>query len=476
MIEVNSDTLKNIFDKASEIICIFDERGDVKYINSYGIEVLDFKDDDINIRDILPTYIEGDVDCLEFVKDNLEASLNGYAYKRNHSCFPATIKFLCDDDEDGKKVCIAFISDLREIERQKKRIRNMEENTKAQLKARDEFTANLTHELRTPVNGIKGHIRNLKESEPDISKKRKMDIVLQCCDNMEKIIDNLLDYAKLDNGKMILEEREFSLYKALESSIAAMEAVAIEKGLDLTCHVAENVPDMVIGDEFRISQVINNLLNNAIKFTSVGHVGLDVFKTKQDKHDVELTFFVIDSGIGMTQADKDKLFKSFTQVDGSTTRKFGGTGLGLYVCKKVVELMGGDIEVESEPGKGSTFIFTIHLKVEQEMKDEKLETIQDLKQSLLVDNESYENEETIDLQDEEDIKKIKNLIENVVLCVELDNWGKAESFAAGLKKLLEGTEDNLSKLSFRLVMNVRKEKKEECRKYLDDLMQAIESI
>ncbi len=472
----NPDTLKNIFNKASEIICFFDETGRLQFINSTGKELLEFDDNEANIKDILPTYFDGELDCLEFIKANLNTVLNGYVYRKNRSCFPAQIHFHYERDEAGRTLCVAYISDLREIEAQSKKIRTMEESTKAEIKARDEFTANLTHELRTPVNGIKGHIRNLKEIEEDTNKKRKMDIVLQCCDNMEKIINNLLDFAKLDNGKMILEEREFSLHNLINSSIAALEAVAIEKGLDLTCHISDKVPEIVTGDEFRLSQVINNLLNNALKFTSSGHVGFDVYKTGQNGRNVELTFFVIDTGIGMSAADKDKLFKSFTQVDGSTTREYGGTGLGLYVCKKIVELMGGNIEVESEVGKGSTFIFTVNMKVEQEIVGEQLVTIHDLKQMISEETEAAVNNQTFDLRDEETQKKIRSLIENIVICVELENWDKAEGFSTTLKKLLEQGEDNLSKLAFRLVMNVRKEKKEECQKYLEELTAAIDGI
>lgn len=472
----NETIFKNIFDNAFEIVCFFDKNGDIFFINEAGRKLLDFSDNEASIRDILPTFFEECDDFLSFVKDNQNGALEGYAYRKNHSCFPASIHFH-HESEASKDICIAFISDLRELEVQKKRIHTMEESTKAQIKARDEFTANLTHELRTPVNGIKGHVRNLKETELDISKKRKLDIVLQCCENMETIINNLLDFAKLENGKMVLEEREFSLFKLLESSIAAMQAVAIEKGLDLTCHKSDKVPDLVLGDEFRLSQVINNLLNNAIKFTSAGHVGLDVYLTRQNKREIELTFFVVDTGIGMSEKDKDKLFKSFTQVDGSTTREYGGTGLGLYVCKQIVELMGGNIEVDSQKGRGSTFIFSVNLHVNYDLKEEKLVTISDVKQALSTESENINTAETvIDLRDEHNLKKVKALIENTVLCVELDNWNKAESFANGLKKMLEGTDDSLSKPAFRLVMNVRKEKKEECRKYLDELLQVIESF
>ncbi|MCR5784644.1 MAG: hypothetical protein K6G40_03250 [Eubacterium sp.] len=465
-------TALQIFDRTSEIICFFDGDGEIKYLNQSGEKELKFEAGSANIKDLLPNFFPKDQDIFLYIKERGKEEIKEDVYRKNRSCFPVRLKIWVDDEKFKEPLGLCVMTDIREIDNLQKQLANKEEYMKEFMKAQDEFVSNLTHELRTPVNGIKGHIKNLKEDEEESSKRRIMDIVLQCCSNMEKIINNLLDYAKIENGKMEIVEEKFSLYQLIEGCIETSESVANEKGLTLTSHIADNVPDEVIGDEFRLSQVINNLLNNALKFTSIGRVGLEVYKTKQHGKDVELTFFVIDTGIGMSVEEKDKLFKSFTQVDGSITRKYGGTGLGLYVCKQIVELLGGHIEIESEKGKGSSFIFTVNMKTEIEQESQQI-TISDLRQSLAFEKEQENFEETFEFGSSQNTEKIRDLLEKLSLCVELDNWGKAEGFAENLKKLTENAPEEVSKAAFRLVMNVRKEKKEKSAELLEVLNDAM---
>lgn len=462
----------NIIDNALEIVGVFQKNGDALYLNNVGMKELGFRSLSFNVRDILPNLLSSDCDFYSFASENKDI-LHSDAYRKNHSCFPVDVTFDIIKESNNEEVVIVYILDLSEVDIKNKQLKNLEENMHEVIKSKDEFTANLTHELRTPVNGIRGHVRNLYEKEEDISKKRSMDIVLTCCDNMEKIINNLLDFAKIENGKMIIESEKFSLYDLVNSSIATLESVANEKGIELICNISDNVPDEVIGDEFHLSQVINNLLNNAIKFTSQGRVSLDIYKTKHKGRDIELTFFVIDTGIGMSLEDRDKLFKSFSQVDGSITREYGGTGLGLYVCKQLVELMGGHIEVESKKNKGTTFTFNINMQSEKESDGDDITTISQLKESLVLGRE--EAMKKLSYDDPENISKILDCIEKCKLCVELDNWSKAEGFSSKIKNLVEEGPKEVTSIAFRLVMNVRKEKKEKCRDYLDELEGLITS-
>ena len=466
----------DILDESSEIICFFDKKGEVLFMNRVGFKELDFDSLCFNIRDILPNIFTDDIDIVSFVRDNAPKDIRSDVYRKNHTCFPVNAHFYYNEEADEDMQLSVFITDYREVDSLSKRLNSQEENMKEVLKSKDEFTANLTHELRTPVNGIRGHIRNLYEREEDISNKRTMNIVLGCCDNMEKIIDNLLDYAKLENGKMVIESEAFSLRELINSSVATLESVANEKGIELRSSISDNIPDIVYGDEFHLSQVINNLLNNAIKFTSSGYVSLDVYKTKHKKKDIELTFFVTDTGIGMSVEDMDKIFESFSQVDGSITRKYGGTGLGLYVCKQIVELMGGHIEVDSKKGEGTTFTFNINMLCDDESDDsEEMITISELKKSLDLGREE-QLEQRLDFANPNNLSKVRDLIEKCKLCVELDNWDKAEGFASGIKALSENAPKEVSSVAFRLVMNVRKEKKDKCRDYLDDLDAQISSV
>lgn len=229
-------------------------------------------------------------------------------------------------------------------------------------KERNEFVANVTHELRTPVNGVMGLAQNLLDTDLSIEQRESVEIITQCCDNMIKIINNILDFSKLQAGKFTIENREFSFHQMMDSLVKVNMPQVDSKGIKLICNVSADIPDMLIGDELRITQVLNNLMSNAIKFTSVGQIVINVVKTIELDDEIELFFMVIDTGIGIAQNEMDKLFKSFSQADASITRKFGGTGLGLSIVKSLVEMMGGTINVESEKGRGSTFSFSVRVK------------------------------------------------------------------------------------------------------------------
>ena len=186
---------------------------------------------------------------------------------------------------------------------------------------------------------------------------------------MNKIIDNVLDFSKLDAGKFTLEPRRFHFRNMLDYVKEQHIGRITEKGLDFFMTVSPQAPEYIVGDELRIVQILNNLLSNALKFTSVGKITLQALKTARVDDKTELFFIVSDTGIGIAEEDRDKLFRSFSQVDASISRKYGGTGLGLNICRQLVELMGGSIEVESRRGGGSVFSFSIWVGACEEAGD-----------------------------------------------------------------------------------------------------------
>ena len=196
-----------------------------------------------------------------------------------------------------------------------------------------------------------------------------MKLIERCCNDMYNIINDILDFSKLETGKFTLESREFNFRKMMDYVKGNHINKITEKGLEFFMSVSPQVPEQIIGDELRIVQILNNLLSNAQKFTSLGKISVEVVRTARVNDQVELFFIVKDSGIGIDKADRDKLFQSFSQVDASISRKYGGTGLGLNICKQLVEMMGGKIEVESKKNKGSTFSFSIWVGLTEEDKD-----------------------------------------------------------------------------------------------------------
>jgi signal transduction histidine kinase/CheY-like chemotaxis protein/HPt (histidine-containing phosphotransfer) domain-containing protein len=231
--------------------------------------------------------------------------------------------------------------------------------------AKSDFLAKMSHEIRTPMNGVIGMIELLAATPLDKAQKRYMHSISQSAESLLDIISDILDFSKMEAGKLTLETRAFNLNSFVLDISDSLSGLADRKGLRLNTIFAEDLPINVEGDSARLRQVLTNLLGNAIKFTEEGRVLLKV-STVPDLGEYEyVTFQVIDTGIGISQRKQQHVFKSFAQEDGSTTRRYGGTGLGLSISKQLVEMMGGKIDLVSEPGSGSTFSFTLRLRADR---------------------------------------------------------------------------------------------------------------
>ena len=243
-----------------------------------------------------------------------------------------------------------------------KELRSVREKVEAANRAKTEFLATMSHEIRTPLNGIMPILEILKESKLDAEQKGLVKTAVASSHHLLRIINDILDFAKVESGKLELESVEFNLRDLVHSITDLMGRAAEQRGLKLSVAIADDVPLQVRGDPIRLRQVLTNLLSNAIKFTERGGIRVEVERRRSTRREVELLFSVSDTGIGIPAETARRLFQSFTQADASTTRKHGGTGLGLAICKRLVELMGGRIGVRSKEGAGSTFMFVIPLR------------------------------------------------------------------------------------------------------------------
>ncbi len=291
-------------------------------------------------------FMLGELDMLKNGINSMAMSLAAYHEEMQHNIDQAT-------------------SDLRETLEQME-IQNVEldlAKKRAQEAARikSEFLANMSHELRTPLNGVIGFTRLTLKTELNPTQRDHLNTIERSANNLLAIINDVLDFSKLEAGKLILESIPFPLRNTLDEVVTLLAHSSHDKGLELTLNIKNDVPDNVIGDPLRLQQVITNLVGNAIKFTESGNIDILVEKRALSNTKVQIEVQIRDTGIGIPERDQSRLFQAFRQADASISRRHGGTGLGLVITQKLVNVMGGDISFHSQPNRGSTFWFHINL-------------------------------------------------------------------------------------------------------------------
>ena len=289
---------------------------------------------------------EGELMSVEITMENLNKVFNTVMYKTESNFINMVVIDITEQKETEDKLNKAV------------------KDANVAYKTQAEFLANMSHEIRTPINGILGMLQlTLMADDLQADYRDNLVTAKKCADTLLRLINDILDISKLEAGKYNLKEEIFDVKTTIEETVAVQVPIAEKKNITLDCSFSNNIPQSVKGDPQRIQQVLNCLLSNGIKFTEEGGVRVKVAAIDDTEDQFKLRIAVADSGIGISDKDKNKLFIRFSQVDASDTRKYGGTGLGLVITKQIVELMGGNISVQSKEDVGSTFIVEIPLKI-----------------------------------------------------------------------------------------------------------------
>ena len=353
-------------DHMGTMLFVSDFSGHLSYVNEVACRRLAFNRWELmglSLGQVLVDFHEGGFEgWMQRLDEESRLTLEGHARTRSGELFPVEIQANLVEFH-GQKYNYSLVTDITERKRANQQILQAKEEADQASRAKSEFLALMSHEIRTPMNGMLGMTELLLLAQRDASEKEMLEIIQNCGLSLLNLINDILDFSKIEAGHLKLQEEVFPLRAQLDELISLHSPVANGKGLKLESIIQPGIPDLLFGDYNRFRQILNNLLSNAIKFTHTGGVELKVEEVERHAHTALLRVMVRDTGIGITGEEISQLFQPFHQLDSGLRRRHGGTGLGLAICKRLTQLMGGSILVESEPGKGSSFILEIPFRL-----------------------------------------------------------------------------------------------------------------
>ncbi len=382
---------RDMVENSKDSIFITDFDDNIIEANQHACDSLGYTHEELlslSMPEIDPSVIpEENTLVLDQLSPGVPVTKEGIHRRKDGTTFPVEIRLSLYESGDRKLVC-GLVRDITERKQVEEKLKEAIQTAEDASRSKSEFLANMSHEIRTPMNGVMGMASLMLDTPLNSEQKEYLDTIINSANSLLTVINDILDFSKIEAGKMEFEILDFNLRNAIEEALELPAITAYKKGLEFAYHIHHEIPSLLKGDPGRLRQILNNLLNNAVKFTEKGEVVVNLTLENETKTHAKIKFAVKDTGIGIPTEHINKLFQSFHQVDASTTRTYGGTGLGLSISKKLAEAMGGEVGVESEEGKGSLFWFTSVFEKQTGTRDEILVVPEDIKgkRILIVDD------------------------------------------------------------------------------------------
>ena len=367
-VRINEKRYRDLFNYSQALICTHDQNGILLSVNPSICETLGFTAEELIGRPLMSFIPEKENDNFRsyyldvVMKEGKSKGVFRALHKNGKKLFLLYQNYLVEE-EGVEPYVIGFSQDITERIHAENELLLAKQITENVSKAKEIFLANMSHEIRTPMNGILGVANLLAKTEMGEAQKNYLKLIKESANNLLVIVNDVLDIEKITSGKFEFEQIPFRFADKLNSSIQSFQYKAEEKGIQLNYFSQLEEPLVLIGDPYRLIQILNNLLNNAIKFTARGKVTVNIFTSSRNNDNIIIEFSVHDTGIGIDASKLETIFEPFVQASTDTTRKFGGTGLGLSICKNLIEMQGGSISVESKFGEGTIFHFKLPYKI-----------------------------------------------------------------------------------------------------------------
>jgi len=349
--------ISNLLENSTDVFLLLNNDGQIIYLNTRAEELFGRRREELTqerISDVLPGLAHHFHNILHSVNDQPSP-------RAQESVYPMLGRWFESRAFTTSEGLGIYLHDITTQKKTEEAMRKARDSALASARAKSQFLANMSHEIRTPMNGVLGMLDLLRESELDKDQQTFAETAHRSAESLLTLLNDILDISKVEAGKLSLETLSVEIPALIRDSLLLPSQQAQKKNLSLTQDIADDVPTILQADPTRLRQILNNLLNNAIKFTHEGGVNVRLTRLPPDSSSALalIKFEIIDTGVGIPEEHQQNIFQLFTQADGSTTRKYGGTGLGLAICQRLIEAMGGSIGVESVPDQGSCFYFTL---------------------------------------------------------------------------------------------------------------------